>query len=114
MSVVADARSAWRSTSPPLEGAISVNATVPLPQRTTKGPGWRPAGVAMAYKLLDALQARRRRLNGHGFGALVGAGTEFVDGKLQERDDHERRFEGAPPETTLGRDQRSSLPVLVG
>lgn len=68
----------------------------------------------MAYKLLDAVQARWRRLNGHGFGALVRAGTAFIDGKLQERDDHERRFEGAPPEPTLGHDQRSSLPVLVG
>ena len=62
--------------------------------------GGRPA-VAMAYKLLDTVQARWRRLNGHGRVALFPDGTEFIDGKLRERDDHEREFEGAPPETTL-------------
>jgi hypothetical protein len=65
--------------------------------RSTLRPGWRPAGVSVAYKLLEAVQARRRRLNGQGFGALVRAGTEFIDGKLQERDDYERKFGGAPP-----------------
>jgi|GEM_PF-2236275 len=103
MPIVAGARSACRSTLPSLEGALSVTATVPLPQRTTKRPGCRPAGVSVAYKLLEAVQARRRRLNGRGFGALVRAGTEFIDGKLQERDDYERKFGGAPPAKAVNR-----------
>ena len=49
---------------PPLEGAIYVNTTDPLRQHTTKGPGCRRAGVAMAYKLVHAVQARWRRPNG--------------------------------------------------
>jgi hypothetical protein len=106
MPIVAGARRACRSTLPSLEGALSVTATVPLPQRTTKRPGWRPAGVAVAYKLLEAVQARRRRLNGPGFGALVRAGTEFIDGKLQERDDYERKFGGAPPAKAVNRQVR--------
>lgn len=65
----------------------STFATVRLRQRTTKGPGCRDAGVAMAYKLLDAAQARWRRINGHELVALVRAGATFIDGHLQERSD---------------------------
>jgi transposase-like protein len=65
----------------------STFATVRLRQRTTKGPGCRDAGVAMAYKLLDAAQARWRRINGHELVALVRAGAAFIDGQLQERSD---------------------------
>lgn len=74
-------------------------APFPLTQQSrcvsarSRGPGCRAAGVAIAYKLLDAAQARWRRLNGHGLVALVRAGTEFIDGKLQERDNHERELE---------------------
>ena len=39
----------------------------------------------MAYKLLDAAQARWRRITGAELVPLVRAGTRFVDGKLQER-----------------------------
>lgn len=63
----------------------STFATVRLRQRTTKGPGSRAAGVAMAYKLMDAAQHRWRRINGHELVALVRAGATFIDGKLQER-----------------------------
>ena len=66
----------------------STFATVRLRQRTTKGPGCRDAGAAMAYKLLDAAQARWRRINGHELVALVRAGATFIDGKLQERGDN--------------------------
>ncbi|MQB01741.1 MAG: hypothetical protein GEU78_15880, partial [Actinobacteria bacterium] len=67
----------------------STFATVRLRQRTTKGPGSRAAGIAMAYKLLDAAEDRWRRINGHELVALVRAGATFVDGKLQERsEDH--------------------------
>jgi putative transposase len=63
----------------------STFATVRLRQRTTKGPGCRDAGTAMAYKLLDAAQARWRRVNGPELVALVRAGATFIDGRLQER-----------------------------
>ena len=69
----------------------STFATVRLRQRTTKGPGCRDAGVAMAYKLLDAAQTRWRRLNGPELVALVRAGATFIDGRLQN---------GAPPTPT--------------
>lgn len=65
----------------------SAFATVRLRQRVTKGPGCRAAGTAMGYKLLDAAQARWRRVNGHELVALVRAGATFIDGKLQERTD---------------------------
>jgi transposase-like protein len=65
----------------------STFATVRLRQRTTKGPGCRDAGAAMAFKLLDAAQARWRRLNGPELVALVRAGATFIDGRLQERSD---------------------------
>ena len=65
----------------------STFATVRLRQRTTKGPGCRAAGVAMGFKLMEAAQARWRRLNGHELVALVRAGATFIDGKLQERHD---------------------------
>ena len=63
----------------------STFATVRLRQRVTKGPSCREAGTAMAYKLLDAAQARWRRINGHELVALVRAGATFIDGQLQER-----------------------------
>jgi hypothetical protein len=50
--------------------------------------------VETAYTLLEVVQARWRRLKRP---RARRAGTEFIDGKLQERDDHEREFEGAPP-----------------
>jgi putative transposase len=65
----------------------STFATVRLRQRVTKGPGCRAAGVAMGFKLMEAAQARWRRLNGHELVALVRAGAKFIDGKLQERHD---------------------------
>jgi putative transposase len=66
----------------------STFATVRLRQRTTKGPGCRQAGAAMAYKLLDAAQTRWRRINGPELVALVRAGATFIDGKLQERNNN--------------------------
>lgn len=63
----------------------STFATLRLRQRVTKGPGCREAGVAMAFKLLEAAQGRWRRVNGHELVALVRAGATFIDGQLQER-----------------------------
>lgn len=63
----------------------STFATVRLRTKVTKGAGNRRAALAMAYKLVDAAQARWRRIDGHHLVALVRAGAVFNDGKLQER-----------------------------
>ena len=47
-------------TTNPIESTF---ATVRLRQRVTKGPGSRAAGVAMAFKLVEAAQARWRAVN---------------------------------------------------
>ena len=39
--------------------------------KVTKGPGSRAAGIAMAYKLIDAAQARWRAVNAPHLVALV-------------------------------------------
>jgi putative transposase len=69
-------------TTNPIESTFS---TVRLRTKVTRGAGSRQAGLAMAYKLLDAAQDRWRRINGHELVALVRAGATFIDGKLQER-----------------------------
>ena len=66
----------------------STFATVRLRTKKTKGAGSRSAGLAMAYKLLDAAQARWRYVNESHLVALVRAGATFVDGVKVERDDH--------------------------
>jgi transposase-like protein len=65
----------------------STFATVKLRTRKTKGAGSRTAGLAMAYKLLIAAQARWRCVNAPHLVALVRAGATFVDGFLIERED---------------------------
>jgi transposase-like protein len=65
----------------------STFATVKLRTRKTKGAGSRSAGLAMAYKLLDAAQARWRCVNAPHLVALVRAGATFVDGFIIERED---------------------------
>ena len=62
-----------------------------LRTKVTRGAGSRKAGLAMAYKLLDAAQARWRRINGHELVPLVRAGATFIDGKLQERSETDDR-----------------------
>jgi hypothetical protein len=54
-------------------------------RQVTKGPGSRAAGIAMAYKLIDAAQARWRAVNAPHLVALVRAGAVFHKGKLLER-----------------------------
>jgi putative transposase len=63
----------------------STFATVRLRTRVTKGPGSRAAGVAMAYKLIEAAQARWRMVNAPHLVALVRNGAVFHKGKLLER-----------------------------
>ena len=65
----------------------STFATVRLRTRKTKGAGSRSAGLAMAYKLLAAAQARWRCVNAPHLVALVRAGATFVDGTKVERED---------------------------
>jgi putative transposase len=69
-------------TTNPIESTFS---TVRLRTKVTRGAGLRKAGLAMAYKLLDAAQSRWRKINGHELVPLVRAGATFIDGKLQER-----------------------------
>ncbi len=72
-------------TTNPIESTFS---TVRLRTKVTRGAGSRKAGLAMAYKLLDAAQHRWRRINGHQLVPLVRAGATFIDGEQRERNDH--------------------------
>jgi putative transposase len=69
-------------TTNPIESTF---ATVRLRQRVTKGPGSRAAGIAMAFKLIEAAQTRWRAVNAPHLVALVRAGATFVNGHLVER-----------------------------
>jgi putative transposase len=69
-------------TTNPIESTF---ATVRLRTKVTKGPGSRTAGIAMAYKLIDAAQTRWRAVNAPHLVALVRAGAIFDKGKLLER-----------------------------
>jgi putative transposase len=69
-------------TTNPIESTFS---TVRLRTRVTKGPGSRAAGLAMAFKLLQAAQDRWRAVNGPHLVALVRAGATFHKGQLVER-----------------------------
>jgi transposase-like protein len=71
-------------TTNPIESTF---ATVRLRQRVTKGPGSRAAGVAMAFKLIQAAQSRWRAVNAPHLVALVRAGARFEKGILVERPD---------------------------
>jgi putative transposase len=58
--------------------------------RVTKGPGSKQAGLAMAFKLLEAAQGRWRAVNGPHLVALVRAGAVFRKGVLIARPDQEQ------------------------
>jgi putative transposase len=53
----------------------------------TKGPGSKAAGLAMAFKLLEAAQDHWRAVNGPHLVALVRAGARFDKGVMVERPD---------------------------
>ncbi|MGW4126519.1 IS256 family transposase [Nocardia sp. NPDC004711] len=69
-------------TTNPIESTF---ATVRLRTKVTKGPGSRAAGLAMAYKLIEAAQTRWRAVNAPHLVALVRNGALFHKGKLLER-----------------------------
>jgi putative transposase len=69
-------------TTNPVESTFS---TVRLRTRVTKGPGSKQAGLAMAFKLLEAAQDRWRAVNGPHLVALVRAGARFEKGVMVER-----------------------------
>ena len=69
-------------TTNPIESTF---ATVRLRSKVTKGPGSRAAGLAMAFKLIEAAEARWRAVNAPHLVALVRAGAVFEKGKLIER-----------------------------
>jgi transposase-like protein len=77
-------------TTNPIESTF---ATVRLRTRVTKGPGSRAAGLAMAFKLVEAAQRRWRKVNAPELVALVRAGATFKDGHLVERSETDTRAE---------------------
>jgi transposase-like protein len=79
-------------TTNPIESTF---ATVRHRTKVTKGPGSRAAGLAMAFKLIQAAQARWRAVNAPHLVALVRAGARFERGKLIERDNAEATPEAA-------------------
>jgi transposase-like protein len=79
-------------TTNPIESTF---ATVRHRTKVTRGPGSRAAGLAMAFKLIEAAQDRWRAVNAPHLVALVRAGAQFVNGKLVERPDETPQPEAA-------------------
>jgi len=79
-------------TTNPIESTF---ATVRHRTKVTKGPGSKTAGLAMAFKLIEAAQARWRAVNAPHLVALVRNGAVFKKGKLVERTTTRRLTETA-------------------
>jgi transposase-like protein len=79
-------------TTNPIESTF---ATVRHRTKITRGPGSRAAGLAMAFKLIQAAQDRWRAVNAPHLVALVRAGAMFEAGKLVERPDEHPQPEAA-------------------
>jgi transposase-like protein len=79
-------------TTNPIESTF---ATVRHRTKVTRGPGSRAAGLAMAFKLIEAAQDRWRAVNAPHLVALVRAGAVFKAGKLVERPDEHPQPEAA-------------------
>lgn len=70
-------------TTNPIESTF---ATVRLRTKVTEGPGSRAAGLAMAFKLIEAAETRWRAVNGSHHVAPVRAGAHFDKGVIVERE----------------------------
>ena len=79
-------------TTNPIESTF---ATVRHRTKITRGPGSRAAGLAMAFKLIEAAQDRWRAVNAPHLVALVRAAATFIGGKLVERPDDHHQPEAA-------------------
>jgi putative transposase len=65
-------------TTNPIESTF---ATVRLRTRVTKGPGSANAGIAIAFKVLQAAQTSWRKCNAPHLLSAVASGDRFTDGK---------------------------------
>ena len=79
-------------TTNPIEPTF---ATVRHRTRITRGPGSRAAGLAMAFKLIEAAQDRWHAVNSPYLIALVRAGARFDSRRLFERPDNTPHTEAA-------------------
>jgi hypothetical protein len=66
---------------------------VRLRSKVTKGAGSKKAALAMAYKLLDAAQARWRRFNVHELITDVLDGAVFNDGQRVIDEDNDNSID---------------------
>ena len=94
-------------TTNPIESTF---ATVRHRTKITRGPGSRAAGLAMAFKLIEAAPGRWRAVNGPHLVALVRARATFKGGKLVERPDDHPQPEAAQGSSFTGLDY-FSMPV---
>ena len=83
-------------TTNPIESTF---ATVRHRTKVTKGPGSKAAGIAMAFKLIEAAQQRWRAVNAPHLVALVRAGATFDKGKLIEREAKDHNTDATKPVT---------------
>jgi hypothetical protein len=67
----------------PVPTTVSASAVLHR-TKVTKGPGFRAAGLAMAFTLIEAAQQRWRAVNAPHLVALVRAGARFERDKLVE------------------------------
>ena len=67
--------------------AVPGQLTIEPEGLVTKGPGSKAAGLATAFKLLEAAQDRRRAVNAPHLVALVRAGARFEKEVMVERPD---------------------------
>jgi len=86
-------------TTNPIESTF---ATVRLRTKVTKGAGSKAAGLAMAFKLIQAAERRWRLVNAPHLVALVRAGAVFKDGQLLERPEDQAPEVNTPAPTATG------------